>query len=120
MPRSVAAVAVASALLIAAFLAMFVASSLEMSLGAGLAAVAGTLWGVTTLADLGVGLVVIAIWIALLERTPARSIPWIVALFLLGNFTTLVYLLVRCRRAPSFRSLFLEPRPPSTSGSRSP
>jgi len=106
----VIAVAIACLVLIIAFLALFVASSLEMSLGDGLVRVAGTLWGVTTLADLGVGLLFIAVWIALLERSSLRAAPWIVAIFLLGNFTTLVYLLVRCRQAETLHALFLEPR----------
>lgn len=100
-------------LAIAGMLALFVFSTLEMSLGAGLADVAGTLWGITTLVDLGAGLIFVAIWIALLERGP-RAIPWIIAIFLLGNFTTLVYLAVRCTRHQTLEGVFLQPRLPTS------
>jgi hypothetical protein len=83
-------------LAIAGMLALFVFSALEMSLGAGLADVAGTLWGITTLVDLGAGLIFVAI-------------------FLLGNFTTLVYLAVRCTRHQSLEGVFLQPRLPRPS-----
>lgn len=101
--------AVLSITLIIAMLASFVWASLEMSLARGLASVAGTRWGVVTLVDLGIGLVFVAAWIALLEKSPRRALPWIVAMFLLGNFTTLVYLLWRCRRARTLADLILTP-----------
>jgi len=93
-------------------LVLFVLSSLEMSLGAGLADVAGTLWGVTTLADLGAGLVFVAVWIAVLERSAARAAPWIIAVFLLGNFTTLIYVSVRCFRYKRLEDVLLARRGP--------
>jgi hypothetical protein len=96
-------------LAIVLMLASFVWASLEMSLAAGLAAVASTRWGVVTLADLGAGLVVVSAWIALLERSAVRAVPWIIAMILLGNFTMLVYLLWRCRRATSLHDLLLRP-----------
>jgi len=113
MSRAVLVVNVLCAVLIAAFLASFVLASLEMSLAAGLRDVADTLWGVVTLADLGVGLVFGACWIAAVERSAARATPWIAGLFLLGNFTTLVYLLARRSRAGSLREMFV-PAPPAS------
>lgn len=101
---------VLAALLIAAlcgFVASFVVASLEMNLGEGLRVVASTWWGVVTLADLGAGLVFIALWIALLERRVWPTAAWIVGLFLLGNFTTLAYLLVRCFRYRTLREVVL-------------
>lgn len=103
-------VALVSTLSIIAMLVLFVVSSFEMSLGAGLKDVAATWWGVTTLVDLGAGLLFIAVWICLLERSAWRSVPWIIALCGLGNFTTLVYLLVRSLRQPTIRDVFLTPR----------
>jgi hypothetical protein len=67
-------------------------------------------WGVVTLLDLGVGLLFIAVWMALVEPSPWRAAAWIVALFLLGNAITLVYLLSRTCRARHLRDLFLQPR----------
>lgn len=93
--------------LIVAMIVLFVVSTREMGLLAGLRHVAGTWWGVTTLADLGVGLVFMSAWICLLERRPWTRPLWVVAMFLLGNFTTLVYVLVRCRGAKTVHELFL-------------
>jgi len=92
---------------IAGFLVLFVWSALEMPLSEGLGAVLSTRWGITTVADLGAGLVIIGVWIALLERRASRVVPWCIALVLLGNFTALVYLLVRCRRSRTLPGLFL-------------
>lgn len=67
-------------------------------------------WGVVTLLDLGVGLLFVAVWLALVEPNPRRAVAWIVALLLLGNVVTLVYLLSRTCRARQLRDLFLPPR----------
>lgn len=63
-------------------------------------------WGIVTLLDLGVGLLFIAVWIALVEPRPWRASLWIIALFLLGNVITLVFLLSRTCRARRLRDLF--------------
>ena len=110
MTKSVAVLLGVCIASILGMLVLFVLSSLEMSLGAGLADVAGTLWGVTTLADLGAGLVFVAVWIAMLERSALRATPWIIAVFLFGNFTTLVYLAVRCFRYPTLEDVLLARR----------
>ncbi|TVQ63753.1 MAG: DUF1475 domain-containing protein [Phycisphaerales bacterium] len=91
---------------------LIVASSFEMSLGAGLERVAATRWGVTTLVDLYLGLAVIGVWIASIERTALRTLPWIVALALTGNFATLVYVALRARRARTLREIIM-PHAPS-------
>ena len=67
-------------------------------------------WGVVTLLDLGIGLLFVAVWLALVEPSPQRAVAWIVALLLLGNVVTLVYLLSRTCRARQLRDLFLPPR----------
>lgn len=74
-------------------------------------------WGLVTLIDLSIGLIVIAVWIALLEPRPLCAAGWIIALFLLGNVVTLVFLLYRTRYARSFAELFL---PYRQSDSRAP
>ena len=65
---------------------------------------------VVTLLDLGVGLLFVTVWLALVEPSPRRAVAWIVALLLLGNVVTLVYLLSRTCRARQLRDLFLPPR----------
>ncbi|MGB5064207.1 MAG: DUF1475 family protein [Candidatus Competibacter sp.] len=67
-------------------------------------------WGVVTLLDLGIGLLFVAVWLALVEPNPRWAAVWIVALLLLGNVVTLVYLLSRTCRARQLRDLFLPPR----------
>jgi len=84
---------------------LIVWSSLEMSLGAGLRAIVDTRWGVTTMVDLYAGLVLVGGWIAYRERRPLRAFPWILGLVLLGNLTTLVYLILAAARSKSVDEL---------------
>ena len=75
-------------------------------------------WGVVTLLDLYGGFVISATWICLLERRPARAIPWLVGMFCFGNLATAVYVLWRARRAKSLRGIFMG-EPPSEAVARS-
>lgn len=68
-------------------------------------------WGIATLLDLGVGLLFVAVWLALVEPNPWRATAWIVALFLFGNVVTLAFLLSRTCRARRLRDLFLSSHP---------
>lgn len=101
------ALAIVFALSILTLLALFVVSSLEMSLGAGLRAVASTLWGVTTLVDLYIGLVFIAVWIWFIERGRWPALVWTVALVFTGNFATAAYMLQRALRKKTFAAALL-------------
>lgn len=92
--------------------ALFVASSLEMSLGAGLRETTDTRWGVTTLVDLYLGLLLILGWIAWRERSLPRTAAWAVALALTGNFAALIYLLLASLRAETLGDLFTPRSPP--------
>lgn len=67
-------------------------------------------WGVVTLLDLGVGLLFVAVWLALVEPSPWRAAVWIIALFLLGNVVTLAYLLCRTCKVRHWSELFLPSR----------
>jgi hypothetical protein len=77
---------------------------------AGLRHVVADPWGVVTLLDLGVGLLFIAVWLALVEPSPWRAAVWIIALFLLGNVVTLAYLLWRTCKVRHWSELFLPSR----------
>ncbi len=101
------ALAATFALSILALLVLFVFSSLEMSLGAGLRAVASTLWGVTTLVDLYIGLIFIAVWIWFVERGRWPALVWTVALVFTGNFATAVYILQRALRKKTVAATLL-------------
>lgn len=73
----------------------------------GLRVVAGDPWGVVTLVDLGVGLVIFAVWIGWRERSIGRAVPWWIALALTGNLAAGVYLVVAARRAANAEDLLL-------------
>ncbi len=64
-------------------------------------------WGVVTLLDLGVGLLFVAAWMAVMEPRPWCAALWIAALFVLGNVITLVFLLWRTRYVTRFSELFI-------------
>lgn len=64
-------------------------------------------WGLVTLVDLSISLLFIATWLAVMEPRPLSALAWIIALFLLGNVVTLVYLLCRTRYTRHFADLFL-------------
>jgi hypothetical protein len=81
---------------------------------AGLRYVIANPWGVVTLLDLGVGLLFVAVWLALVEPNPWRAAAWIAALFILGNVVTLAYLLSRtCRARRLVRPVSVHPVPAS-------
>ena len=94
-------------------IASIVYSAMEMGLAAGLMDIVSTRWGVTTMVDLYVGLGFVGAWIACVERSAARTIPWVVALACTGNLATVVYVAVRAFRAESVREIFIPtaPRP---------
>ena len=104
--RTTRLISLAAALGIASLLALIALSSVHMSLMAGLRATVDTRWGVTTMVDLYLGLLVVAGWIAYRERSIPRTLAWFVGLCLLGNLITLVYLLIASLRARSVEDLF--------------
>jgi len=67
-------------------------------------------WGLATLADLALGLVFVAIWMALVEARPRRLLLWLPLLACLGNIATGVFLLMRLRHASNLRTWLTEKR----------
>lgn len=57
----------------------------------------GLPWGVITLIDFYTGATLFCAWIAYRERSAWKTICWIVAIFLLGNFMTSAYVLLALR-----------------------
>jgi hypothetical protein len=98
-------VTLASAAGIVLLVTGIVLSMRQMPLSAGLRDIARTLWGVTTLADLYLGLFAVAGWIAFRERSLPRSLAWLAALCLLGNLATLVYIFMASLREPTIARL---------------
>jgi hypothetical protein len=97
-------------ILLGLLLAAIVVASRDVPVLVGLQRVLTDPWGMVTLLDLGVGLLFVATWIAVIEPRPLFAAAWIISLFLLGNATTLVFLLWRTRYAQSFAELFLPSR----------
>ncbi|HPF37607.1 MAG TPA: DUF1475 family protein [Phycisphaerae bacterium] len=80
-----------------------------------LQSIAATPWGFVTLLDLYVGLFFVAIWIGILERRWWSAALWIIALLLLGNLVTLLYLSVRLRRRRTMSAAILGAAPSTSS-----
>jgi hypothetical protein len=55
-------------------------------------------WVALAVADLYLGFVLLAVVIALLERSPVRAALWIIPLFVVGNLVAAVYLLLNLNR----------------------
>ncbi len=97
-------------ILLGLLVAAILIASGQNSVLVGLRHVVADPWGMVTLLDLGVGLLFIAVWLALVEPSPWRAAIWIIALFLLGNVVTLTYLLWRTCKVQHWSELFLPSR----------
>ncbi len=102
--------AVAMGVAALSLLGLIVASSLEMGLMDGLRATVDTLWGVTTMVDLYVGLFFAAMWIIWREGGRPQGWLWALALAFTGNLALAVYVLIAALRSRDLRSMFLGPR----------
>lgn len=87
-----------SAVALAAMIGSFVWAAGEASLGDGLRQLIAHRWGIVTLIDLYLGLIVFAAIVYLLERNALVTAFWAILLALLGNFATLLYVVVRAGR----------------------
>ena len=54
-------------------------------------------WGVISVIDVYAGGALFSGWIAMRERSVARTAGWVVSIFFLGNFATALYALVALR-----------------------
>lgn len=104
--------AIIFAILTVSLSAMIVWASLEKSVLEIFKVMWAERWGIVTLVDLYAGFVVTGTWICLLERRAVRCLPWLAAMFLLGNLATAVFILYRARRARTLRDIFM-PSPPA-------
>jgi hypothetical protein len=97
-------------ILLGLLLAAMGIASTQTSVWEGLCHVAADPWGIVTLMDLGVGIIFVAVWMTIVEPRPLYAGAWIVALFLLGNAVTLIFLIWRTRYARRISDLFLPSR----------
>lgn len=93
------------------FLALIGTAAQTEDVFTGLATVNSTPWGKVTLADLSLGLFLVAAWMVALNGWK-HAFPWLIGLLLLGNLATLVFLLLRLRSCHDLRTLLLQPRRP--------
>jgi hypothetical protein len=56
-------------------------------------------WGIVSLVDLYVGFALFSGWIVYRERSAARSVPWVVAMMVLGFWAGSLYSLVALYRS---------------------
>ena len=73
-------VVIVCGILLGLLVAAILIASGQSSVLAGLRHVVADPWGVVTLLDLGVGLLFVAVWLALVEPSPWRAAAWIIAL----------------------------------------
>lgn len=76
-------------------------AGLQSNLWAELSATAELPWGLVTITDLSAGLLIVALWIAAMERRWWPTVGWVVLLACLGNVITVVYLMIRIWRSDS-------------------
>lgn len=102
-------VALLAALTSVAMIVMIVEASLEKSVLTIFKTMFAEKWGVITLVDLYAGFVVTGAWIVVSERRALRYLPWLLAMGLLGNLATLVYVAWRAMRADSLLGIIVPP-----------
>src|SRR5690349_8413205 len=54
-------------------------------------------WGIVSLLDIGVGFLFVWGWIVYREQSPLRAIGWIVAILILGNIASALYVALAAR-----------------------
>ncbi|MCB2156217.1 DUF1475 domain-containing protein [bacterium] len=106
MKRPLGSIAIVGILLVG-LLGSFAWAGAQSNLFEGFGRVLDEPWGVVETIDLYLGFAFVSVWIALLERRPGPAIAWIVALMLLGNAITLVYVGIRLWRFGSWRKAIL-------------
>lgn len=58
-------------------------------------------WGITTLADLYLGIALFGVLVWRLERSTAKALLWLLPALLLGNVVPAVYVLLNLARIPA-------------------
>lgn len=74
---------------------LIVFAALEAPINESFGRITQDLWGWTTLADLYLGFILIAVIIAYFEEKPSIALFWILPLFFLGNLWSALWLVLR-------------------------
>lgn len=95
----------------------------ELFYPTGLGHVLEVFWGKLMALDFAASLLLIGFWIGLLhppEQRFTRGIPWTIAVLALGTPAALLFFLIRSRRYPAARDLFLKSDLPLSSSDATP
>jgi len=85
-------------LMLAALAGVMAWAGAQQGMGAGWAVISSSPWGWATLADLYGGLALVALLVLATARSPGVALLWCVAIALLGNLATLLYVILWLRR----------------------
>lgn len=77
---------------------LIVSAALDAPISQSFGRITSDLWGWTTIADLYLGFILIAVIIAVVERRPLIAALWIIPLFALGNVWSAVWFVLRWPR----------------------
>ena len=81
-------------------------ASIESNVFQGIKEMLALRWGVVTFLDFYIGATVIGVWICVIEKSIFRGVIWTLAIYLLGNLATLVYLARRAWISKNFSDIF--------------
>jgi len=105
----VLAVRVMAVLAAATLLGSIIWSTFESDISAGMAHLLADRWGITTLIDIYVGGIFVALWAWLRLRAIGPWLLVVLGLIFLGHLTTIVLLAVMSFRARRFAEIFVPP-----------
>jgi hypothetical protein len=94
------------ALLFAVLTGVIVWASVESNVMQGVEEMAALRWGIATFTDFYIGATFVGIWIGVMEKSIFRGAAWTLALFILGNLVTLIYVALRARASEKFTDIF--------------
>ena len=87
--------------LTAGFLSVLAWAATSGGGGEALAWLTSNPWGITTLADLYLGIALFGVLVWRLERSAAKALLWLLPALLLGNVVPALYVLLNLARIPS-------------------
>jgi len=94
------------ALLFIALSGVIAWASVESNVMQGIGEIAALRWGIATFTDFYIGATFVGIWIGVMEKSVARGIVWTLAVYILGNLATLIYVGLRASTSEKFTDIF--------------
>jgi hypothetical protein len=106
MPNFKLSVLSVCALLFIALTGVIVWASVESNVMQGIEEMSALRWGIATFTDFYIGATFVGVWIGVMEKSVARGIVWTLAVYILGNLATLIYVGLRARTSEKFTDIF--------------